>query len=94
MFMRVNSKCAHQGRPPIGPGKGWWLSGIRAGVCRCNVIGLGNNNASTDRAIIERRTNGLEIVGEAGVIRLKTVRTVEAELARVEVRIEFRLIVA
>jgi len=57
-----------------------------------DVITFGDDDASANRSIVERRANGLEIVGEAGIVRLETIRTVEAELSRVEVRVGLRLI--
>jgi hypothetical protein len=55
-------------------------------------VAVSDRDATPNGAIVERGANGLEVVGEAGVVRLKAVGTVEAELARIEVRIDFRLI--
>jgi hypothetical protein len=59
-----------------------------------NALALGNDNPSPYRAIVENRPYGLEIVRQARIIRLETVRAVEAVRGRVEVRVGLRLIFA
>jgi hypothetical protein len=57
-----------------------------------NVITLGDNNAATDGALLKRRANGLEIIGEAGVVRLETIRAMKTKRIGIEVRIGCDLI--
>jgi hypothetical protein len=53
---------------------------------------FGNDYSAPNGAIVERRAYGVEVAGETRVIRLETVRAMEAELARVEVRVDFRVV--
>jgi hypothetical protein len=49
-----------------------------------NVLAFDENDAATDRAIVERSAYGLEVVGKPAVVRLRAAGLVEAELLRVE----------
>ncbi len=56
------------------------------------MVTFNDDYSAPNGAIVERCAYGLEIFGETGVIRLETVRTVEAELSRFEVRVNLCLL--
>jgi len=57
-----------------------------------DVVTFGDDYSAPNRATVERRAYGLEILGETGVIRLETFRTVEAELSGFKVRVNLCLL--
>jgi hypothetical protein len=56
------------------------------------VLAFNDDDAPTDRAIIERCAYGLEVVGEPAVVRLKAARPMETEMLRVKVAVGLYLI--